>query len=93
MQHPKTKSTKPDVDLFGAEPLAGSGFEYEPAWQTRERKSATTRRTARSTAPAQTAFTVWVVSDYHPRSFDSRYFGPISKALIRHYLRPLLVLR
>ena len=30
MQHPKTKSTKPDVDLFGAEPLAGSGFENEP---------------------------------------------------------------
>ena len=37
--------------------------------------------------------TVWVVSGYHPRSFDSRYFGPISEALIRHYLRPLLVLR
>ena len=31
MQHPKTKSTKPDVDLFGgAEPLVGSGFEDEP---------------------------------------------------------------
>ena len=29
MQHPKTKSTKPDVDLFGAEPLVGSGFENE----------------------------------------------------------------
>jgi conjugative transfer signal peptidase TraF len=37
--------------------------------------------------------TVWVVSDYHPRSFDSRYFGPISEALIRNRLRPLLVFR
>ncbi|MGO9230066.1 MAG: conjugative transfer signal peptidase TraF [Bryobacteraceae bacterium] len=37
--------------------------------------------------------TVWVVSDYHPHSFDSRYFGPISEALIRHHLRPLLVFR
>jgi conjugative transfer signal peptidase TraF len=37
--------------------------------------------------------TVWVVSDYHPRSFDSRYFGPISEALVRNRLRPLLVLR
>jgi len=37
--------------------------------------------------------TVWVVSDYHPRSFDSRYFGPISEALIRNRLRSLLVLR
>jgi len=36
--------------------------------------------------------TVWVVSDYHPRSFDSRYFGPISEALIRNRLRPLFVL-
>jgi hypothetical protein len=30
MQHRKTKSTKPDVDPFGAEPLPGSGFENEP---------------------------------------------------------------
>jgi conjugative transfer signal peptidase TraF len=34
--------------------------------------------------------TVWVVSDYHPRSFDSRYFGPIPETLIRNRLRPLL---
>ena len=31
MQHPKTKSTEPNVDPLGAEPLAGSGFENEPA--------------------------------------------------------------
>jgi len=37
--------------------------------------------------------TVWVVSDYHTRSFDSRYFGPISESLIRNRLRYLLVLR
>jgi conjugative transfer signal peptidase TraF len=36
--------------------------------------------------------TVWVVSDYHSRSFDSRYFGPIPEGLIKNHLRPLLVL-
>lgn len=35
---------------------------------------------------------VWLVSDYHARSFDSRYFGPIPTALIKDHLRPLLVL-
>jgi conjugative transfer signal peptidase TraF len=34
--------------------------------------------------------TVWVASSYQPRSFDSRYFGPISTATIRHRLKPLL---
>ena len=24
----------------------------------------------------------WVLSTYHPRSFDSRYFGPISQSAI-----------
>lgn len=37
--------------------------------------------------------TVWVASTYHPNSFDSRYFGPISLGIIRHRLRPLWVLR
>jgi conjugative transfer signal peptidase TraF len=37
--------------------------------------------------------TIWVVSGYHPRSFDSRYFGPVSVSLIRNRLRPLLVLQ
>jgi conjugative transfer signal peptidase TraF len=37
--------------------------------------------------------TVWVVSGYHPRSFDSRYFGPIPEALVRNCVRPLLTLR
>ncbi len=36
--------------------------------------------------------TVWVVSTYHPRSFDSRYFGPISTAAIRERLKPFLTL-
>ena len=36
---------------------------------------------------------VWLISDYHPRSFDSRYFGPVSEALIKEHVRPLLVLR
>jgi conjugative transfer signal peptidase TraF len=35
---------------------------------------------------------VWLISDYHARSFDSRYFGPVPTALIRSHLRPLLVL-
>lgn len=34
--------------------------------------------------------TVWVASSYHPRSFDSRYFGPIPAATIRNRIRPLL---
>jgi conjugative transfer signal peptidase TraF len=36
--------------------------------------------------------TVWVASSYHPRSFDSRYFGPVSTSAIRHRLKPLLTL-
>ena len=34
--------------------------------------------------------TVWVASTYNPRSFDSRYFGPIPQSLIRAHLRPLV---
>lgn len=34
--------------------------------------------------------TVWVASSYHPRSFDSRYFGPLSTAAIRAHVKPLL---
>jgi len=30
VQHPKTNSSKPDVDPLGAEPLVGSSFENEP---------------------------------------------------------------
>lgn len=33
---------------------------------------------------------VWVVSSFHPRSFDSRYFGPISVPAIRERLKPFL---
>ena len=36
--------------------------------------------------------TVWVASSYHPRSFDSRYFGPLSTSAIRHRLKALLTL-
>jgi conjugative transfer signal peptidase TraF len=35
------------------------------------------------------AGTVWVASSYNSRSFDSRYFGPISETAIQHHLRPL----
>lgn len=33
---------------------------------------------------------VWVASSYHPRSFDSRYFGPIKTSVIRDHVRPLV---
>lgn len=36
--------------------------------------------------------TVWVASSYHPRSFDSRYFGPVETSAIRHRLKPFLTL-
>jgi len=35
--------------------------------------------------------TVWVASVYNPRSFDSRYFGPVRIASIKHGLRPFLI--
>ncbi len=35
--------------------------------------------------------TVWVISSYNVRSFDSRYFGPLSLKLVQHRLRPLVV--
>lgn len=34
---------------------------------------------------------VWVISSYSPRSFDSRYFGPIPVSSIRTWLKPLIV--
>jgi conjugative transfer signal peptidase TraF len=37
--------------------------------------------------------TVWVASTYNPRSFDSRYFGPIRSDSIRDRVRPLLTTR
>ncbi len=36
--------------------------------------------------------TVWVASSYHSRSFDSRYFGPVSTTAIRHRLKEFLIL-
>jgi len=36
--------------------------------------------------------TIWVASSYHPRSFDSRYFGPLSTAVIRHRVKAFLTL-
>jgi conjugative transfer signal peptidase TraF len=37
--------------------------------------------------------TVWVASSHHPRSYDSRYFGPIAESQVLDRLRPLLVWR
>lgn len=34
---------------------------------------------------------VWVISSYSPRSFDSRYFGPIPVTSIRSWLKPIAV--
>jgi conjugative transfer signal peptidase TraF len=36
---------------------------------------------------------LWVVSNFSPRSFDSRYFGPIPMKSIRSWIRPLFVER
>lgn len=35
---------------------------------------------------------LWVLSTYHPRSLDSRYFGPVSQAQVLAGMRPVLVL-
>lgn len=35
---------------------------------------------------------VWVASSYNGRSFDSRYFGPVSLGSIRNYVRPWITL-
>lgn len=34
---------------------------------------------------------LWVVSNFSPRSFDSRYFGPIPVKSVRSWIRPLFV--
>jgi len=36
--------------------------------------------------------TIWVASSYHPGRFDSRYFGPVATAAIRHRLKAFLTL-
>ena len=33
---------------------------------------------------------IWAVSSYNPRSFDSRYLGPITSSQIQHHLIPML---
>ena len=34
--------------------------------------------------------TLWVASSYHPRSYDSRYLGPIRESAVRARLRAVL---
>ena len=36
---------------------------------------------------------VWLLSGHDPRSFDSRYFGPVPQANVQGVARPLMVLR
>ena len=36
---------------------------------------------------------IWVVSSYSPRSFDSRYFGPVPLRTVREWVRPLITER
>lgn len=38
------------------------------------------------------ADTVWVASSFSPRSFDSRYFGPIKASRVRESVRALLTI-
>ena len=37
-----------------------------------------------------TASQLWVMSDTNPRSFDSRYFGPIERAWVKDVIRPVV---
>jgi type IV secretory pathway protease TraF len=34
---------------------------------------------------------LWLFAPYHPRSYDSRYFGPVATAAVRGRLLPLAV--
>lgn len=34
--------------------------------------------------------TIWVINDYHERSIDSRYFGPVAFSAIRSTAKPLI---
>jgi conjugative transfer signal peptidase TraF len=34
---------------------------------------------------------VWLFAPYHPRSYDSRYFGPVAESALRGRLLPVLV--
>ena len=34
---------------------------------------------------------VWLFAPYHPRSYDSRYFGPVALAAVRAWLLPLAI--
>ena len=36
---------------------------------------------------------MWVASSYSPRSFDSRYFGPVATSRVREHVRALLTSR
>jgi len=33
---------------------------------------------------------LWLFAPYHPRSYDSRYFGPVAAAAVRGWLMPVL---
>jgi conjugative transfer signal peptidase TraF len=35
---------------------------------------------------------IWVISSYNPRSFDSRYMGPVNSIQIQRHLVPLITL-
>jgi len=34
---------------------------------------------------------LWLFAPYHPRSYDSRYFGPVAAAAVRGWLIPAIV--
>ena len=47
-------------------------------------------RTGRSAVTAHRPGMLWVASSYNPRSYDSRYLGPIPQSAVRGRLRILL---
>jgi conjugative transfer signal peptidase TraF len=49
------------------------------------------RPLARAGGARLSAGEVWVMSEYNPRSFDSRYYGPIETARLQGVVRPVFV--
>jgi conjugative transfer signal peptidase TraF len=81
-----------DLIEFSAAGLSVNGIflrNTAPLWKDAKGRSLEAFPFGRYVVAAET---VWVASTYHPRSFDSRYFGPVATSAIRSHLKALLVL-